>query len=155
MTTREKPKKNPDYTASAENLTNAPEVNQLLESFHECGRKIAETQAQLEAYPETQILAQLGCEQSSIRREIETAILKYGGYQDIENGHYALRQKAISVSYLLDKVKSELPPDVASRVIVESVDKGKVETLIHDRVITGTQANAISESKTVYRTIIK
>jgi len=148
-------RKHPDYTASAESITQSPFIKHLLDDLHARENEAAGLQAVLAAYPEYNAMQVATEKAAAIRKQISDALPEHGGYQDIEHGVYALRQKAVSVTYPLEKVKAALPPEIAAKVVVESVDKAKVETLIHDRIITGAQVDAISESKTTFRNIIK
>jgi hypothetical protein len=138
-TNNHKPKRNPDYSASAERLTQSPFIKALLDDMLRQQADADRLKSLLNAYAEWAELQQINDTIAAIRRKIEESLPEHGGYQDVENGHYALRQRAVTVTYLPGKVHDVLPPQLQAAVIVESVDKGTVEALVKAGRITPEQ----------------
>jgi hypothetical protein len=148
-------KKNIDYSASAVNLCNPTQVEVALGKYTYLQQRIDELKAQLEAYPEQQEIDELSKQQEEIRRGIIAGIDTYGSYQDLLGGHYAVKQRAVTVSYSPEKCHEVLHSSLVAAVIVESVDKGTVEALAKAGRITDTQLEAISKKSESYRFIIR
>lgn len=150
-------KKNPDYTASAVNLTNPDEVNLLLVQFHqlqnlahEYDTELREKNAELYQKIDTNAKALAECEKM-LRAEIEAK----GSYQNMELGWYAVKSRAVMVSYSPEKVREVLPVQVQAAVIIESVDKAMVDALVKGGRITPEQQELISQKIESFRFIIR
>ena len=150
-----KVKKNPDYSASAVNLTNPSEVALTLVHIKLLQAEIDNLDDVMKSYPEYEQMVDKQQELAKLRKEAEMEIDTYGSYQDTEKGFYALKQRAVTVSYLADRVHEHLPPAMVAAVIVESVDKGTVEALVKAGRITPDQQEAISQKIEVYKYIIR
>jgi len=131
--------KNIDYTQSAEQLTNPESVRLLLVKRLGLNSKLAELQEELEVQN-----ASLLTEIDALRTELainETAIkntiLDDGGYQDVDAGLYALRQKRVSVTYDPGLFKTVYPM-YAPAVIKEVVDVDKLNGLLKGGLLTRT-----------------
>jgi hypothetical protein len=127
-----KTKKNIDYSASAVNLKNPPEVEKLL--IHH--RKLLADLTQLGAEIATHIPAHLTAELESTNRDLQEsskaiheAIDTFGSYQHLESGAYAIKQRKVSKSYKAEPFEKTYP-QYAPAVIVKAVDVAKLTGLI-------------------------
>lgn len=151
-------KKNPDYSASAVNLTNSDQINEQFELMQNQQSKLNEINKKIEdSIPE---------ELKQSRHEIEERITdtvqgirklidEHGSYQDIEKGWYAIKQRRESITYQPILVRRLLPDNVASLVLVESVDTKKLDGLIKGGIVTQEQAKACGEVKETFAYIIR
>lgn len=119
-------RKNPDYSASAMNLTNDARLLELLGGLYSL--------------------------QASRQRQQE-AIESFGSYQDMEAGHYALKQRRVTVTYSAAAVRTAMP-DFAKAVIEETVNKAKIEGLAKGGLITPAQVEAVSTKAESFRYVI-
>jgi hypothetical protein len=125
-------KKNTDYSASAVNLCNPPEVGEVLRG--QIARQLTLKQLKQQAddcVPEElrQKIQALGDEivkeNDGLREYIDT----FGSYQDLELGIYAVKQRTVSKSY--NAVAFErIYPQYAPAVIIKAVDTTKLNGLI-------------------------
>ena len=130
--------KGTDFTKSAERLTNPAEVRNLLLEY---GEALALTEARETALKATEAYAVLNQAQeaaSKAREAVREAVERCGSYQDVEAGHYAVKQRKFSVSYDPVKVR-EVIPQFAAGVIEESVPKNKILGLVRGGLITSEQ----------------
>jgi hypothetical protein len=137
MTTEQKARKNTDYSASAENLTNPLELELDLRAIKGLGNQIAELQTKIDSLIPiemkdlmTSLQVQLNAATQGAKSDIDT----YGSYQDLVNGMYAVKQRKVSVSYNPERFK-RLYPQFAPAVIIETVDTTKLDGLIKGGLI--------------------
>lgn len=130
-------KKAPDYTNSAENLVNPPEVKELLDNLHLQQKVLAGLEDELkgknkelyEAVEEsTKHIADL---QANIRAAVEVS----GSYQNIEAGDYAVRYRRMSKSYDVAAFKRNYP-DYVPAVVTEALNVKALEGLIRGKLLT-------------------
>lgn len=156
MTTESKTKKaNPDYSNSAVDLNNPPEVKAELNVFYQLQSEQAEIQVMLEKnelFIELQEVSKKLVEQ---RVKVVEAIDKFGSYQDIENGAYAIKQRKESIDYKPELVRQYAPSRVASFVLIESVDKKAMEAMVKTKQMTPEQARNCGEIQEAYAYIVK
>ncbi len=148
--------KNPDYTASAENLTNYPQVLKCLESLSiadKVAREAFQEATNTDAYKRYERLKT----DADTQRDYVTELIKNrGGYQDVERGIYGLVQLRRSYDYKIDLVKTNLEPKIAQMCIIETVDKKAVEGLVKGGFITPEQDASIKvEGRVTKATIIQ
>ncbi|MFA5377223.1 MAG: hypothetical protein WC455_15845 [Dehalococcoidia bacterium] len=149
---------NPDYSDSAVNLVNPSEVKEALLAQKNRLLDLAKLQEKIDNCIPAELSAELECLQQEIAAEdkgIRGYIDTFGSYQDVENGHYALKQRAVTVSYDPKAVHQHLETALVAACIVESVDKATVEALVKAGRITGEQQKAISQEKETYRFVIR
>ncbi len=147
-------KKNLDYTLSAENLTNPPEVGQLLLEMRARQKHVEFLDAILRAYPEYQEQLLTREEIADLDKLIRQEIDKQGSYQDVDAGLYGIKQKRIAVTYTSQSVRSTIP-ESAQAVIEETVNRKKIEGLIKGGLITPSQINDIGFETTSFAYIVK
>jgi len=154
MTTESKTKANPDYTESAVNLINPPEVKVALDLYHQLEKEKTELAEKLEAFElfneYTEAMKKVQEQEKLVRELVET----HGSYQDIETGAYAIKQKRLSVKFLPEQVRIHIPA-YAESVIEEVVNGGKIANLLKDRLINKTQVANIAETKETFAFIVK
>lgn len=151
-------KKNPDYSASAVNLCNPPEVKDLL--FGQLQRLVSleDMRMRADSYIPAELKAEIAkleaeivAEDKGIRGYIDT----FGSFQDIEAGHYAVKQRRESITYQPTLVRRNLPENVAAMVIVETVDTKKIDGMVKGGFITTEDAKKCGEVKEMFAYIIK
>ncbi len=128
----EKVKKNPDYSASAINLTNPPEVKDLLLAQKNRLFDLSKLQEKIDACIPLGLQAELECLQNEITTEdkgIRGYIDTFGSFQDVERGLYAIKQRKLSVSYDAASFESHYP-ELAPAVLVKSVNIKAIEGLV-------------------------
>ena len=129
-----KGKTNTDYSASAVNLTNPPEVVSAMNEYISFVSYIANLKAQLEAYPEWEELKKAEQRLADHNKYIKTLIDEFGSYQNVGKGEYALKQRRVSLSYDVSLFKDAFP-QFAPAVIREIVDISKLNGLIKGGLI--------------------
>ena len=149
--TKPKPK---DYTASAVNLVNPPEVAEVLEQRAKAVGMLNEAKQRLEQTIEYQNVSLLANDIAEMSHQLQELVETYGSYQDMEQGLYAIKQAKISVSYDPMRVKANLPK-FADAVIEETVNKKAIEGLIKGKLISPEQADACADKSESYAYIIK
>lgn len=148
-------KRNPDYSASAVNLCNPPELQEALKERQSFTSYIANLKALLETYPEWEELNKAEQRLADHDQYIRQVINQYGSYQDVEQGWYALKQCKKSIIYKPELTQEVLEPKLASLVIVESVDSKALDGLVKGGLITPEQQRMCGEIKETFAYIIK
>lgn len=127
-----RPKKNPDFSGSAVSLTNPSDARVYLTNLHGLLNELDDVLAAIE----NSVPAELKERRDNLEKRIETItnglkgiIDKQGGYQDVIEGLYALKQRRLSKSYVADKFE-RLYPQFAPAVIVKAVDIMKLNGLV-------------------------
>ena len=152
-------KKNPDFSASAVNLTNPAIVQNYLTIYHADCQSLADLQAQAAACVPLDLQAEIRAYQEILakdQRNLRTLIDSDGSYQDIEKGIYAIKQRKVSVSYdphllrTCHRVEAEL-------VIEETVNRTKIEGLLKAKLLDAIalKAEGITRETETFAYIIK
>jgi hypothetical protein len=147
-------KRNADYSASAVGLGEHASVKIELDAYIAFKDDEERLRGVVESMPEFKAWVEAGTKANNQKTKVQMEIDGYGSYQDIESGHYAVKQRRLSVSYLPEKVK-QFTPDFAKAVIEEVVNKTKVEGLIKGGLITKEQVDLISDKSETFAYIIK
>jgi len=127
-------KKNPDYTNSAVNLCNPPQVKALLDKLHKAQ---AELSYQKSTIPFAIRSAIEGAEKTinDTTAAIKGAIEQFGSYQDVEAGIYGVYNRRATKVYDALNFKTKYP-DFAPAVIVESVNVDALKGLIKGGLVS-------------------
>ena len=135
--TTEKTRNNNDYTASAVNLNNPLTVQEMLGVY-------LKTQAELEALQEearkvipAELSAAIAAASELLavqKKTVQLSIDNFGSYQDIDNGHYAVKQRKVSEEYHVEPFK-KLYPQYIPAVIVETINVKALEGLIKGKLL--------------------
>ena len=158
MLEEKKPRKNPDYSASAVMLTNSPQVMDLLARYHREASGLMELTELIEkAIPQDlkEHKATLEKIHQATDKSIRQAIDEFGSYQNTETGEYALKQKRESINYKPELVRQYAPSKVASFVLVESVDSKAMEAMLKTGRLSPEQARQCGEIKESFAYIVK
>ncbi len=134
-------KKNTDYSASAVNLCNPPELKDLLARLCEAQGNANEIKDRIDTAipPELRRASeQIQDAISVLNIEIRAAIEKYGSYQDVINGAYALKQRKASKTYNAQPFETNYP-QFAPAVIIKAVDTTKLNGLVKGGLLTEEQ----------------
>jgi hypothetical protein len=151
-------KKNPDYSASAVNLTNPPEVQELLMAQRQRQTALVVLCDQADACVPAELKAQIAELESTIAAEqagIKGYIDTFGSYQNLETGMYGVKQRRESVTYSPELMRKYLDPKIANLVIVESVDTRKLDGLIKGGFVTPEEVRGCGEAKESFAYIIR
>ena len=146
-------KKNPDYTESAVNLTNPPEVIKAMGERESFASHIANLKALLEAYPEWEELRKAEQRLTDHDQLIRKLIDNFGSYQDTERGIYGLKQIRKTITFLAEKIREVIP--AFAEAVIDGVKKTQMNGLITGGLITQEQANKCSQTEVSYAYIIK
>ena len=133
-----KPKKNLDYSASAVNLTNPPEVAVLMAQFADCQAVESDLKKKADMCVPQELkdaLKMVYADIVNMGLNVKEAVDKYGSYQNLETGQYALKQRKVSKSYDAFAFKQSYTK-YAPAVIEESVNVKALEGLIRGKLIT-------------------
>lgn len=131
-------KTNVDYSNSAVNLTNPPQVVESLLAQRERQLRLADLQDKMNACIPNELKVELANLQKEIATEnegIKGYIDTFGSYQDLERGMYAVKQRKVSVSYDPQIFRVQYPA-YAPAVIKETVDTAKITGLIKGGLLT-------------------
>lgn len=121
--------KNPDYTASAINLSNPPEVAESLSAYGEIEDRLQAAKEALAAESADRLkeIRDLEDKLAKAKAEMLKVVQEKGSYQDIEAGIYAVLSRMDFRDWDLPAVKELVDPKFHPAVIQESVN-GKVLT---------------------------
>lgn len=134
-------RKNTDYSASAVNLCNPPELQELLARLYEAQGNANEIKDRIDAAIPPELLKaseQVRDTISALNTEIRAVIEKYGSYQDVINGAYAIKQRKVSRTYNAQPFETNYP-QFAPAVIIKAVDTTKLNGLIKGGLLTEEQ----------------
>lgn len=115
-------KANPDYSKSALNLTNRPEVEGFLQELKQAQVELSEAQRRAEAAIPEELRAFVACCQGGVEwltKLIQERVTALGGYQDVEKGQYALQQVRQSWEWKPEALRREYPKFAA--LLIEEV----------------------------------
>jgi hypothetical protein len=119
-----KVKANPDYTASAENLTNAESTVIAYSKWLESKAMLERVNLEIEGKIPTELITAKDAAQKAValaEKELKETVIAKGGLQDVEAGHYALQQRKVSLEY--DPIEfTKWYPDMAKLVIEPSIN---------------------------------
>ena len=146
-------KKNPDYTESAVNLTNPPEVIKAMGERESFASHIANLKALLEAYPEWEELKKAEQRLTDHDQYIRKLIDEFGSYQDTIVGIYGLKQLRKTITFIAEKIREVIP--AYAEAVIDGVNKTKVNGLIKGGLISQEMADLCSQVKEDYAYIIK
>ena len=156
MTEEVKKRSNPDYSGSAVKLTNTPEVKGLLDEWVAARKvdykaEVVYEEARLKL-PEMQKARKSHALLDKARKNLEEAVKEFGGYQDIEQGLYALQQVRKSVTLDAKKVKAAIP-DWTDKILTE-INVEVLKGLLRGKLITQEQVDACATVKESLRFVI-
>ncbi len=157
MTQENKKHSNPDYTASAVQLTNPPEVKGLLDEWLAAVKVRDEVRYQYEK--ELEALPLYGKDREAralvdeARKNLEVTIKEFGGYQDMEQGLYALQQVRRTLIYDPELVLRHIP-EYADKILGQ-VDIDVLKGLLTGKLITQEQVERCSTAKESFRFVIE
>ncbi len=146
-------RKNPDYTATAVNLRNPPEVLELLKTRQQIMSEISTLDAVLKAYPEYENMIDRQEELSKLETSIRAEIDAHGSYQDAINGIYAVKQLRKTIIFLADKIRQVIPQ--YAEAVIDGVNKTKMNGLLKGGLISQEQADKCSEVKEEFAYIVR
>ena len=143
-----------DYTNSAVNLCNPPELRHLLLELRALKAQENALQTELEWTKPFSDLRAKQEEIANLEKSIREAIDSFGSYQDLDTGDYAIKQKKLSITYVVSRVKDFLRT-YADAVIEEVVSKPKLEGLHKGGLISQADLDRCSEYTESFAFIIK
>ena len=154
----EKIKTNPDFTASAVNLTNPEGVRHLYCQLRQAQETLDATSCAIEASVPANLKAERKLYEEAVTRLekfLREAIDAEGSYQDLACGSYALKQRRETVRYSPAMTRQALPMKLADLVVVDTVDARKLEGLVKGGLVTPDQAKQCGEVTLSYAYIIR
>lgn len=147
-------KKKTDYTNSAVNLCNPPQLQSLLIDLALLRGAEAILQTELEKTPVFSSLKAKQGEITFLSTTIREAIDAHGSFQDLDTGTYALKQRKISITYIASKVR-EFLRTYADAVIEEVVSKSKLEGLRKGGLVSQADLDRCADTTESFAYIIK
>jgi hypothetical protein len=133
MTTTEKTRKNPDYSKTIINQTNADEVKLELNLYYQLQIESEDLKVKLEITEIFQEWTKANNRLTEQKAKVQEAIDKFGSYQDLDNGSYGLKYNRHSKEYhaqpMLNKFPKEAGIAVEPMVNVDALNgliKGKI-----------------------------
>jgi len=134
--TQTRTKKPADYSNSAENLSNPPEIGEKLKELHKTELRIVELEAWLGGEcPEYMELKETEQKVAELTAQIKDMIDAQGSYQDTDLGWYAVKYRRVSKSYEAEPFMKFYPQYVPA-VIVNAVNSDALGGLIKGGLIT-------------------
>jgi len=130
-------RKNPDYTNSAVNLCNPPEVIVTLSRLAIRRAYLSDLNEKVKAFIPEELKAKIAETEKAIaelNEDIRKDIDAYGSYQDLELGSYAVKCAKKSKVYHVEPFKEHYPQHVTS-VIVETINSKVLDGFIKGVVI--------------------
>jgi hypothetical protein len=129
-------KKNNDYSKTAVNLTNPPQVKELLDKLH--GYQALKENIEQEIPEELQKrLAEVGKLIVDTTAQVKSAIQQFGSYQDVELGHYGVYQEVNTPEYRADCfIGKSIFKDFESVVIKPTINVDALRALIKGGLLT-------------------
>lgn len=126
-------KKNPDYTESAENLCNPPEIGLKLAELHAVQSLEKEHVATLEKNETYKLLKATERRETELTAQIKEMIDAQGSFQDMGLGLYAVKYRRISKVYDAEIFAEVFPKYVP--VVLSTVNVSALEGLIKGGLI--------------------
>lgn len=150
----EQKSKNPDYTESAVNLNNSPELKDMLLVLRQKRKDIEGLESVLHETAEWKLIEELEAAFFELNDQIKKTIDRLGGFQSIDEGLYGLRQRRLSLSYIPKLVRTILPK-LAEALIEEVVNKKVMDGMLKGGVVSQEQSEACAERTEVLAYIIR
>jgi len=145
-----KTKKNPDYSKTIVNQTNADEVKVALHVYYELQLDAEKLRGMLEKMPEFKEWVAASTKVDWQKSKVQDVIDNYGSYQDVENGIYGLKYSRQSKDYhaepFLEKYSKYAPA-----VIEQTINVKALEGLVKGGLLAEVelkQAGVITETPT-------
>jgi len=140
-----------DFSASAVNLCNPPEIGEKLKELHDAQSKADTLDAVLKAIPEYEELQAQQRLVGDITAQIKGMIDAQGSYQDLDNERYALKYSRATKQYHAEPF-IENYPKYAPAVIENSVNVKALEGLLKGGLLTeeGLEAYGVLTKKVDY-----
>ena len=132
--TTEQTKKNPDYSNTAVLLYNHKLVEEALAKYHIAQAEADRLRLELEATPLYQQWYAASQVAKEAKANVKEAIQKYGSYQDVEAGHYAVMQAKHVREYHAQPFIDNFP-QFTSVVIEPSINVNVLEGLIKGKLL--------------------
>lgn len=154
-----KKKANPDYSASAKDLSKPLATVSAYKVWQEAKSILEKAELEIEAKIPTELINARDLARENLERvykELKETIANNGGFQDIEAGQYALQQKKVSKSY--DAVEfGKRFPQYKEAVVIPSVNVKALEGLFKGGLIKEDEPGMLecTNEKIDYVTIIR
>lgn len=144
--------KNRDYSASAVDLNNDALVEDAYQNYRKASELSDELRAKLELTPEFKAWTESCFVVAEAKSNLSIAIDQNGSYQDVEAGHYAIKQRKVSKQFhvepFIKNFEKFVPLVVEQTINIDALKgqiKGKLITedeLLEKGVITTTETYA-------------
>jgi hypothetical protein len=150
-------RKNPDYSSSAVNLTNPPQVKELLDKLH--GYQALKENIEQEIPVELQKrLAEVGKLIADTTAQVKGAIEQFGSYQDVELGHYGVYQEVNTPDYHADCfIGKSIFKDFEPVVIKPTINVDALRALIKGNLLTedNLREHGVITDKKIFKFVIR
>lgn len=132
-----------DFSASAVNLCNPPEIGSKLAELHDAQARADTLDANLKAIPEYEELQAQQKLVADITAQIKDMIDKQGSYQDLDNERYGVKYARASKIYHLEFFKKHFPKFV-ELCVEEVINVRALEAQVKGKLITEEELEAKS-----------
>jgi len=152
-----KEKKRADYSNSAENLVNPPEIGEKLKELQDLQSTITHLENWLSGEcPEYMELKETEQKVADLTAQIKDMIDAQGSYQDLDQGNYAVKYRRISKSYEPESFIKAYPQFVPA-VIVNAVNTQALQGLIKGGLLTedDLKKNLVQKESISYAYVVK
>ena len=125
-----------DYTESAVNLCNPPQVEKLLDKLGTEEATLSQLEAELNESNGELVskIAGQTAEITGLQLAIREAVEKHGSYQDLEKERYGIKYKRVSKVFHVEPFKEHYEKYV-SAVVVETISVKALEGIIKGKLI--------------------
>lgn len=140
-----------DYTKTAIELKNPMEVKDLLLAWQKANKHLEACERSLALTEEAKAVAKATEELDKVTADLKAAIELAGSYQEVADGHYALRYQRNFTSYNVEKWRKAVPKFVG--IIEETIPNAAVDGLLKGKLVTEeqvAQARILTPGKPVF-----
>jgi len=127
-----KERKNPDYTASAKDLSSPEPTIKAYENWWASKTALEKAELEIEAKIPSELITARDNAQTAVQEAfniLKELVTDLGGFQNLETGEYALQQRKISRSYAVEPFKIHCG-EYTPQVLIEAIDGKALESLI-------------------------
>lgn len=128
----------PDYSDSAVNLCNPPDIGVKLAELASRKAEATMFEGELADNKSWKLLKEAEQAISDTQAQIRAMIDALGSYQDLKAGHYALKYRRVSKEYHAEKFVGNPFDQYRPAVIAEAINVGALNGLIKGKLLTET-----------------
>jgi hypothetical protein len=131
-------KKNTNYEASAVNLTDSPVTIDAYTQYRNAVESLSKASRAIDDAVPVELIKIRDAASTWVDdcfKNVKATIEKYGGFQNLQDGHYALQQRRVSKEYHAGVLEVEYP-QLTSDVLVTAINVPALEAIIKRGAVT-------------------